>query len=223
MCIHVNTHVLPVVISFERVWHESYWVRTVNWYGFTSTCHHVKKLWFHGKHVSTLTHQICSQNPLNSHELSQLNSWIHLQNMWNHRSLFAGRTYKYTNRLLPAVCVCVLPVCVLPVCVAGRQRQTQPRHIDLCCVVVTSAYFVCSCERARTGGEVQRAHQVTTLVTQAAAGRLLTAMSSLIHYRWVWTVVSVWAVLWLWMYRCRQFAFNVRIIKLCLKSTYILA
>ena len=63
-----------------------------NWYGFTGTCHHVKNLWFHGKNVST--HQICSQNPVNSHmetrELSQLNSWIHLQNMWNHMSLFAG-------------------------------------------------------------------------------------------------------------------------------------
>ena len=63
-----------------------------NWYAFTGTCHHVKNSWFHSKHVST--HNICSQNPVNSrtetHELSQSNSWIHLQNIWNHRSLFAG-------------------------------------------------------------------------------------------------------------------------------------
>ena len=69
-------------------------------------------------------------------------------------------------------------------------------------------------------------HQVTSLATQAlglsAAGRLLTTMSSLIHYRWVWSVVSEQVVSWLWTYRCWQFAFNVRLIKLCLKSTYII-
>ena len=47
MCIHMNTCVLPVVTSFERVWHS-----------FAGTCHHVKNSWFHGKHM--LTHQICS-------------------------------------------------------------------------------------------------------------------------------------------------------------------
>ena len=66
-----------------------------NWYGFTVTCHHVKNSWFHGKYV--LAHQFFSQNPVNSHtetrELSQLYSWIHLQNMWNHGSLFAGNQY----------------------------------------------------------------------------------------------------------------------------------
>jgi hypothetical protein len=68
-----------------------------NWYTFTGTCHHVKNLWFHGKHVAT--HQICLHNPVNSRtetrELSQLNSWIHLQNMWNHGSLLAGYSCVY--------------------------------------------------------------------------------------------------------------------------------
>jgi hypothetical protein len=68
-----------------------------NWYSFTGTCHHVKNLWFHGKHVAT--HQICLHNPVNSRtetrELSQLNSWIHLQNMWNHGSLLAGYSCVY--------------------------------------------------------------------------------------------------------------------------------
>ena len=51
VCIHVNTHVLPVVTSFERVWHEPYWVRTgtvslacvITWktHDFTvNTCRH---------------------------------------------------------------------------------------------------------------------------------------------------------------------------------------
>ena len=86
VCIHMNTRVLLVVMSLTRV------VLGQNWYDFTGTCHLVKNSWFPGKHVST--HQICSQNPVNSRtetcELSQLNSWIHLQNMWNHGSLFAG-------------------------------------------------------------------------------------------------------------------------------------
>ena len=99
-----------------------------NWYSFTGTCHHLKNSLFHGKHVST--HQICSQNPVNSctetHELSQLNSWIHLQNLWNHGSLFAGNTYS-----LPCVWLTVLrdftPCCQawLPVFfVSGVQEQT---------------------------------------------------------------------------------------------------
>ena len=69
-----------------------------NWYSFTGTCHHVKSSWFHSKRGST--HQICSQNLVNSRELSQLNSWIHLQNMWNNGSLFAGPSQledRYTN------------------------------------------------------------------------------------------------------------------------------
>ena len=59
-----------------------------NWYSFNGTCYHVKNSCFHGKHVST--HHICSHNLVDSRELSQLNSWIHLQNIWNHGSLFAG-------------------------------------------------------------------------------------------------------------------------------------
>ena len=53
MCIHVNTRVLPVVMSFERVWCESYWVRTgtvslvrvITWktrYLTVNTCRHTK-------------------------------------------------------------------------------------------------------------------------------------------------------------------------------------
>ena len=34
MCIHVNTHVLPVVTSLTQV------ELGQNWYGFTGTCHH---------------------------------------------------------------------------------------------------------------------------------------------------------------------------------------
>ena len=96
MCIHMNTSVLPVVPSFEWVWHESYLVRT----GMVSmACYHVKNLWFHCKHAST--HQFFSQNPVNSRELSQLNSWIHLQNMWNHGLLFAGNTwYRWKPRTI---------------------------------------------------------------------------------------------------------------------------
>ena len=56
MCIHVNTRVLPVVTSFERV------VLGQNWYGFNGMCRHVKNSWFHSNHVST--HQICLQNPV---------------------------------------------------------------------------------------------------------------------------------------------------------------
>ena len=40
-------------------------VLSQNWYGFTGTCHHVKNSWITDKHVST--HQICSQNLVNSH------------------------------------------------------------------------------------------------------------------------------------------------------------
>ena len=42
MWIHVNTRVLPVVTSLERVWHELYWARQ-KWYSFTGTCRHVKR------------------------------------------------------------------------------------------------------------------------------------------------------------------------------------
>ena len=45
-----------------------------NRYGFTGTCHHVKHSWLHGKHVST--HQICSQNPMNSRTAIR---WIQVQ------------------------------------------------------------------------------------------------------------------------------------------------
>ena len=62
-----------------------------NWYGFTGTCHHVKNLWFHGKHV--LTYHICSQNPVNSRELSQLNSGVHLH-------ILTYRTCEITGRCL---------------------------------------------------------------------------------------------------------------------------
>ena len=66
--------------------------RILNEFDTSRTGSDLKNLWFNSKHVST--HQMCSQNPVNSRtetrELSQLNSWIHLQNMWNHGSLFAG-------------------------------------------------------------------------------------------------------------------------------------
>ena len=53
----------------------SHWGRVVLGRVVCHSCYHVKNLWFHGKHMST--HQISLQNPVNSHELSQLNSWIH--------------------------------------------------------------------------------------------------------------------------------------------------
>ena len=81
MCFHVYSHEYTCSACCHEFWTSL--TRVIlgqNWYGFTGMRHHVKNSWFHGKHVST--HQICSQNPVNSHtetrELSQLNSWIHL-------------------------------------------------------------------------------------------------------------------------------------------------
>jgi len=92
-CFYVYSREYMCSACCHEFWTSLTWVVLgQNWYGSTGTCHHVKNLWFHGKHV--LTHQICSQNLVNLHtktrELSQLNSWIQLQNMWNHRWLFAG-------------------------------------------------------------------------------------------------------------------------------------
>ena len=55
MCIHVNTHALPVVKSFEQVWHKTYWVRTgtvslvrvITW----KTCDFTVNTWRHTKFV----------------------------------------------------------------------------------------------------------------------------------------------------------------------------
>ena len=85
MCFHVYSREYTCSACCHKFWMS--FTRVVlgqNWYGFTDMCHHVKNSWFHGKH------HICSQNPVNSRELSQLNSWIHFQNMSNHGSLFAG-------------------------------------------------------------------------------------------------------------------------------------
>ena len=84
MCIHVNTCVLPVVTSFERVWHKSYWVRTgtvslacvITWKtrDFTvNTCRHIK-----------FVHRI---------------RWIHVN--WARWTLeFTSRTCEITGRCL---------------------------------------------------------------------------------------------------------------------------
>jgi len=89
MCIHVNTRVLSVVTGFEWVWHELYW-------GRTGTVSLVRLITWKTRDFTgnTYQHQICSQNPVNSRELNQLNSWIHLQNKWNHGTLFAGISYE---------------------------------------------------------------------------------------------------------------------------------
>ena len=82
-CFHVYSREYTCSACCHKFWTSlTQVVLGQNRYGFTDTCHHVKNSWFHSKHV--LPHQICSQNPVNSRELSQLNSWIHLQNMWNH-------------------------------------------------------------------------------------------------------------------------------------------
>ena len=73
VCIHVNTCVLPLSWFFNEfdmsrtgleLVRFQWYVRVITW----------KNLWFHSKQVST--HQMCSQNPVNSRtetrELSQL-------------------------------------------------------------------------------------------------------------------------------------------------------
>ena len=65
MCIHVFCLLSQVLNEFDMS-------RTRTGYGFTGTCHH-------GKNVST--HQICSQNPVNSVELmnsltEHVKSWV---------------------------------------------------------------------------------------------------------------------------------------------------
>ena len=95
MCIHVNTRVLPVFMNFERVWHESYWVRTgtfslvrvITWKirDFTvNTCQHAKFVhriqWIHvRKHVNWA-------------------SWTRefTYRTWNHGLLFAVYTSKFS-------------------------------------------------------------------------------------------------------------------------------
>jgi hypothetical protein len=87
MCIQVNTRVLPVVTNFERVWHESYWVRT----GTVSlVCVVTWKTWFHGKHVlihlyTKFVHRI---------------QWIHVRKHVNWASWTREFTYRTCEIML---------------------------------------------------------------------------------------------------------------------------
>ena len=86
MCIHENTRVLLVVTSFERVWHESYWVRT-------RTYHHMKSSWFHGntcRHTKFF-HRI---------------RWIRVRKHVN----WASWTHKFTYRTCEITARCLLGI-----------------------------------------------------------------------------------------------------------------
>ena len=90
MCIHVNTYVLPVVTSFEWLWHESYWVRT----GMVSLVR-----------IITWKTRDFTVNPCRHTKFVHRIRWIHIRKhvnwaSWIHE--FTYRTCEITGRCLLA-------------------------------------------------------------------------------------------------------------------------
>jgi hypothetical protein len=93
MCIHVNTHVLPVVTNFERVWHVSYWVRI----GMVSL-------------VRVITWKTCdfTINTCRHNKFVHRIQWIHI---WKHVN-WASWTREFTYRTCEITGRCLLGIFV---------------------------------------------------------------------------------------------------------------